>query len=55
MATSVKKLSLTEITRQVADEWAKQSKLTVPPDSDKTDEGAFWTEVQRRYDAQAAS
>jgi hypothetical protein len=49
------KLSLSQITRQVADEWAADGKLTVPPDADSTDEDAFWTEVQRRFDEQDGS
>lgn len=53
MATETK-LSLAQVTRQVADEWAAEGKLTVPPDTDETDEDAFWTEVQKRYDEQGA-
>jgi hypothetical protein len=49
------KLSLAQVTRQVAAEWAAEGKLTVPPDTDETDEDSFWNEVQRRYDEQADS
>ncbi len=52
MATQ-KTLTLGEMTRQVADEWAADGKLTVPPDADDMDENAFWDEVRRRYDGQA--
>lgn len=54
MATTMK-LTLAEITRQVADEWAAENKLTVPPDQDETEEHGFWDEVQRRYDAQVTA
>lgn len=48
-----KTLTLGEVTRQVADEWRADGKLTVPPDADDTDEDAFWVEVRCRHDGQA--
>lgn len=54
MATTTR-LTLAQVTRQVAEEYAAEGKLTVPPDKDETDEHGFWDEVQRRFDEQAAS
>jgi hypothetical protein len=51
--TATTKLTLAEVTRQVADEWAADGKLSVPPDPDSVkDDDAFWDEVQRRFDQQ---
>lgn len=45
--------SLSEITREVAKEWADAGKLTHPPDTDKLkDDDAFWAEVEARHVAQ---
>lgn len=53
MPDTTTKLTLTEVTRQVADEWAQEGKLPVPPDTETLEsDDAFWAEVQRRYDGQ---
>lgn len=46
--------SLSEITAEVADEWRKDGRMTVPPDTPAVgeDEVAFWDEVERRFNAQ---
>lgn len=47
--------SLSEITREVAKEWAEAGKLTHAPDTLDKDDSAFWAEVQARFDAQTAT
>lgn len=53
MPETTTKLTFAEVTRQVADEWAAEGKLPVPPDTEVLeDDSEFWDEVQKRYDAQ---
>lgn len=53
MATTTR-LTLAQVTQQVAEEWKADGKpLALPPDSTPDgSEDAFWDEVQRRFDAQ---
>jgi hypothetical protein len=47
---------LTEVVRVVAEEWARDGRLHVPPDDcSKDDDLAFWNEVERRLAAEENS